>query len=32
LDTDGGLSFPIPLILISMLTFLIVQVNHWRKL
>ena len=32
LDTDGGLSFPIPLILISMLTFLIVQVNHWRKI
>ncbi len=32
LDVDGGLSFPIPLILISLLTFLIVQVNHWRKL
>jgi hypothetical protein len=32
LDIDGGLSFPIPLILISLLTFLIVQVNHWRKL
>lgn len=32
LDVDGGLSFPIPLILISMLTFLIVQVNHWSKI
>ncbi len=32
LDIDGGLSFPIPLILISLLTFLIVQVNHWRKM
>lgn len=32
LDVDGGLSFPIPLILISLLTFLIVQVNHWRKI
>ena len=32
LDIDGGLSFPIPLILISLLTFLIVQVNHWRKI
>jgi len=32
LDVDGGLSFPIPLILISFMTFLLVQVNHWRKL
>lgn len=32
LEIDGGLSFPIPLILISLLTFLIVQVNHWRKM
>jgi hypothetical protein len=32
LDVDGGLSFPIPLILISILTFLIVQINHWRKI
>ncbi len=32
LDVDGGLSFPIPLILISFLTFFIVQINHWRKI
>lgn len=32
LDIDGDLRFPIPLILITLLTFVIVQINHWRKI
>ena len=32
LDVDGGLSFPIPLILMTLLTFVLVQINHWRKI
>jgi hypothetical protein len=31
LDIDGGLAFPLPMILIAVLTFLIVQINHLRK-
>jgi hypothetical protein len=32
LDVDGGLTYPMPFVLIAVLTFLIVQINHRRKL
>jgi hypothetical protein len=31
LDIDGGMAFPLPMILVAGLTFLIVQINHLRK-